>query len=103
MLQKNDLLLYLYCTATFLGPVLSIEISGRTYWATSSEHGLYCGIDDTGDSYNTCCGSCKLDPNCKQHGSCCLHEYDTFEEASTAANNTRYKQYEPNYYFVCLC
>ena len=59
-----------------------------------SKHDEYCNITTNGLS-TACCGSCKLDLNCKLHGSCCLNKYRTLEEATTATDSSRY-EYEQN-------
>ena len=60
---------------------------------TLSHHDEYCSLSDiTNYGLSTeCCGSCILDPKCKLHGSCCLNEYRTFEEATTATDSSRYE------------
>ena len=94
MIPNNRLLVYLYWSVTIVGWSFVAGIKhGIIDSDTINDYVEYCSLDNiTHHGLSTaCCGTCKLDPNCKLHGTCCLYEYRTFKAAAAAADSSRYE------------
>ena len=101
MVSNNGFLVYLFWSSSIAG--ISTVLIDRD---TLSHHDEYCDLSSiTHYGVSTaCCGTCKLDPNCELHGSCCLnvYKYRTFEEATTATDSSRYEYNQNAFDLQCI-